>query len=98
VIGEVLGLRAVLAATCRKSPPWCRRPTRPPQVAMRQRFTIAAAATTANAGQPYGNATPACWQFTDAALIGPWSVDCNAFKGRPQWITIGSQVPPENCE
>ena len=32
---------------------------------------------------PYGNATPACWQFTDAALIGPWSVDCNAFKGTP---------------
>jgi hypothetical protein len=26
----------------------------------------------------YGNATPQVWQFTDAAQIGQWSVDCNA--------------------
>lgn len=30
---------------------------------------------------PYGGVTPACWQFTDAALIAGINVDCNAFRG-----------------
>lgn len=29
----------------------------------------------------YGGATPSIWQFTDGALIGGLSVDCNAFEG-----------------
>lgn len=29
----------------------------------------------------YGNATPQIWQFTDRALIGSITVDCNAFRG-----------------
>jgi len=30
---------------------------------------------------PYGGATPVMWQFTDAANIGGFIVDCNAFQG-----------------
>lgn len=34
--------------------------------------------------QSYGGATPLGWQFTNQALIGGITVDCNAFKGTPR--------------
>lgn len=37
--------------------------------------------------QPYGGATPECWQFTDRALIAGITVDCNAFKGTPEQLS-----------
>jgi lysozyme len=30
---------------------------------------------------PYGGGTPAIWQFTDAAIVGDFTLDCNAFEG-----------------
>lgn len=46
--------------------------------------------------QPYGGATPTCWQFTDRALIAGITVDCNAFKGTTDQLAqlfSGGNVP-----
>ena len=39
---------------------------------------------------PYGNATPAAWQFTDDANIGAVSVGCNAYLSTDIWVLFGS--------
>jgi lysozyme len=35
----------------------------------------------------YGNCQPAIWQFTDAADVGGFHLDCNAFRGTPAQLT-----------
>jgi len=43
---------------------------------------------------PYGNATPAAWQFTDEASIGAIRADCNAYRGTNLTDLFGSAPAP----
>ena len=39
---------------------------------------------------PYGNATPAAWQFTDSAKVAGITVDANAYKGADIRVLFGT--------
>jgi len=43
----------------------------------------------------YGGCTPAIWQFTDAGIVGGYSLDCNAFEGSLEELTaLLTGAPP----
>jgi lysozyme len=45
----------------------------------------------------YGGVTPVIWQFTDAAQVGGFTLDCNAFEGTiDQLTTLLTGAPPVN--
>jgi hypothetical protein len=45
---------------------------------------------------PYGNTTPAAWQFTDRAEIAGFIVDCNAYLGTDLTVFFDSSTPPND--
>jgi hypothetical protein len=44
--------------------------------------------------EPYGDATPAAWQFTNSADIAGFTVDCNAYLGTAIRVLFGTAPTP----